>query len=451
MGDDRNDIATTGTIKDGFVSGWIYQPNGRGTVDIVWSCTFTIFLCTWTVLCLNVPAKEETTWGAIFVRRLRWMIIAIAGPEFVLTIASGQWASAGRSVQAFADIGYPQWTIRQGYFADMGALHLSAPDMPSFPINAKQLHFLVKHGYVEFPTIDRAKISDKSKASTIAKTVTILQTSWLVLQCIGRWAQGLALTTLELSTLAIVVCTLGTYICWLRKPLDVEIPLIIRTKHTIASILLDAGEAAKRPYWQTPLDFVDNLGPSWSANVMTFAKIPSNDPGRPVGSGPLQRPLPRFTNDRLPSLDGWRKAALFFATLVYAGIHLIGWDFPFPTHTELVLWRACSMTLFVSTFLYWFFETLAHLTRAHVWQRTLYHLLYGKAKRVEFEDELAARPPKAQAEDLPLWWEFLLLFALWCVYCAARGYLLIEMFLGLRHLPVSVYDDVSWSYFVPHI
>ena len=37
--------------------GWTSSPNGRGTVDIIWQCSSTIFLCCWTVLCLNVPSS----------------------------------------------------------------------------------------------------------------------------------------------------------------------------------------------------------------------------------------------------------------------------------------------------------------------------------------------------------------------------------------------------------
>ena len=39
------------------------------------------------------------------------MGLGIAGPEFVLTYASGQWTTARDSVRAFHDAGYPQWTM----------------------------------------------------------------------------------------------------------------------------------------------------------------------------------------------------------------------------------------------------------------------------------------------------------------------------------------------------
>jgi len=78
-----------------------------------------------------------------------------------------------------------------------------------------------------------------------------------MLQCIGRAAQHLTFTTLELTTVAFVCCTLPTYYFWLRKPLDVFTPTIIKTEFSMADIIAGGGDAAKEDYKQTPLDFVE--------------------------------------------------------------------------------------------------------------------------------------------------------------------------------------------------
>ena len=100
---------TTSTLtvaSDGRVYGWVDEPYTRGTLTIAWSCLFTIFICTYTMLCLNVPSKNETSLDIIR-RRLSWMVLAIAGPEFVLTYASGQWGRARDSVKPFRASNYP--------------------------------------------------------------------------------------------------------------------------------------------------------------------------------------------------------------------------------------------------------------------------------------------------------------------------------------------------------
>jgi len=51
----------------------------------------------------------------------------------------------------------------------MGGFVLDSPDYPRFPVNAEQLHYLVKHGYVDFPDITKADIKDLSKTDSLSK------------------------------------------------------------------------------------------------------------------------------------------------------------------------------------------------------------------------------------------------------------------------------------------
>jgi len=52
---------------------WQLSPNQRGTMDIVWSCLFTVFICVWTAVHLNVPAPPETdTRLDLWIRRIKW-------------------------------------------------------------------------------------------------------------------------------------------------------------------------------------------------------------------------------------------------------------------------------------------------------------------------------------------------------------------------------------------
>lgn len=110
---------------------------------------------------------------------------------------------------------------------------------------------------------------------------------------VARAIHNLAITTIELATVFVVFCT-TTFFCWLHKPANVRTPIALHFDARTAEILIAAGDIAKKQYRMTPLDFVDNLGPSWSANVMAFAG---------VRSGPEQRPLPRLTSDRFLTLE----------------------------------------------------------------------------------------------------------------------------------------------------
>lgn len=68
------------------VVGWVPGPTERGTLTLIWSCVITIFACTWTVLHLNVPAREDSSW-TVASRKARWMAINIIFPEFVFSKA----------------------------------------------------------------------------------------------------------------------------------------------------------------------------------------------------------------------------------------------------------------------------------------------------------------------------------------------------------------------------
>ena len=103
--------------------------------------------------------------------------LGLLGPEFILLNTVGQFCSARASVQAFAASGHEDWTMKHAFFADMGAIHLRVSDAESgqvmkFPINAKQLHFLVVNEYIKYPKeITKDTIRDKNKSDGLARYI----------------------------------------------------------------------------------------------------------------------------------------------------------------------------------------------------------------------------------------------------------------------------------------
>lgn len=431
---DGNDTST------GRRDGWVSQPNGRGTFDILWSCLFTIFLCTWVSLHLNVPSMHET-YRHQFSRKLRWMLQAIIAPEFVLVLAAGQKVEANRSVQDFKTLelpsGYEKWTVRHGFYANMGGFVLQPPDSAAFPINSKQLHWLIKRRYVDYPTMTAKEVWDKSKADGFQKSLTCLQTGWFIIQILGRVIQHLPITTLEITTLSFVLCTLVMFFQWANKPLDVESPTILESNKSIAQILLDAGDAANQPYRQTPLDFIDNQSPSWLTEVQPHLRF---------RTGPKTRPLPRFTNDRFPVIGAGPDAVfLFFFTMAYCGLHFVAWNFEFPTPLERKLWRSASITIGACAFIFWVCETYQDGHRLGRWERWYAKLFHndknGRINTMEKE--------RRNRRFIPVW-EVIVMTPVTLVYTVARTYIVIEVFLSQRSLPIGAFDTVQWSEFVPH-
>lgn len=148
--------------------GWTAGPDGRGTIDMIYSCSFTMFLCSLSVLCLNVPGLDDSQFRQ-FRRRVYITALAFLGPEFIFQIALGQFLCARDSVRQFRASGVKGWTMTHAFYADMGGFILRRKGSteypngwPKFPVNAKQVRYLWSEGYIEFPSITREEIHDKN-------------------------------------------------------------------------------------------------------------------------------------------------------------------------------------------------------------------------------------------------------------------------------------------------
>lgn len=485
--------------------GWVDQPNTRGTFDIIWSCLFTIFLCIWSVQCLNLPATEESYWIVVR-RKFRWALLGLFGPDFLLTFAIGQWASAQRSVEAFASIGHKEWTMTHAFFADMGGFMVKTASGKSYPVNALQLHYLVYTRSVTMPETKKEDIADKSKGDGWTKAIVCLQTAWFLLQCLGRAITSLATTTLELSTVAFVLCSLATYHFWYFKPQDVSVPISIYfddISHPLPTKRAASPCSGREEL--TPLDFVDNLRPSWSLTIMPHLWAPN--------AGHKSRPLQRLPNDRLPQIGIKAQIILRIVTMLYACIHMIGWHFGFSSVAEKWLWRASASVHVLATTTFWVVdETHRWYKKEHVGPRYKSPLAKTRVSeatgsrdaviQVDQVDEVAtpdqdprsdsppstsvpgsaspassrqlpdgqdkleitAEPvsPEARSNTLPIdyptaissydvpQWEVWATIFGTTIYLLARGYLIVEVFLGLRALPMTAFETVQWSECIPH-
>src|SRR6266540_5482069 len=83
---------------------------------------------------------------------------------------------------------------------------------------------------ISFPTISTAEIHDKARGDFLSKAIVILQSLWFIIQCVARGKQGLALTELELVTLALASLNGVMYYFWWDKPLGVKEPIKLYRK-----------------------------------------------------------------------------------------------------------------------------------------------------------------------------------------------------------------------------
>lgn len=244
-------------------------------------------------------------------------------------------------------------------------------------------------------------IADQGKADAFTKAIALVQTVWFVAQCIARRAEALPITHLEIVTAAYTVVNVALYFFWWDKPLSATVPTRV---YDIAR-LHDPGEGNPGPNWFhypiiNTLCFCGYLpGMASSRNIPESQRIPA------FYAGDHATQLLRIF---LPSIVG-----SLAITACFGAIHCGAWNFTFPTHDELQLWRYFSIVI-------------------------------------------TGLPVLGAAVSLTaLWIDFKWLHLCNCVvsvlYILARVVLLVLAFMSLRDLPAGAFVTVPWTSFVPHV
>ena len=114
------------------------------------------------------------------------------------------------------------------------------------------------------------------------------------------------------------------------------------------------------------------------------------------------------------------KGLRFFVTIIVAmlfgGIHCAAWNFPFPSHAELIIWRVCSLIIVVVP-------------------GTLVSMIVALALDMDTIFKINV---------------VLSVFGI-VIYVLARLTLLVEAFIALRHLPPGAYAVVKWTALLLHM
>ncbi|KAH8763956.1 hypothetical protein F5882DRAFT_364589 [Hyaloscypha sp. PMI_1271] len=391
----RNNTDKTYAATTIFADGWVDEPNGRGTIGILWACFFTIFVATYTVLHLNLPARNESR-IRVLIRKTKWMTIAVVVPEVLTASAFAQYTAARDSMATMVALGHDKWTMRHAFFLNMGGVWLRPRDSDPFPINATQLLYLVKGKHIDLPSLTEEEIWDRSKADSFAKTFACFQIGWLVLQCLGRAVQKLPITPLEIGTIELI-----QRIC------------------------------PQRSSWrETPLDFISTINsPSFTSELIL--KTP-NWPSRKSFLGPSTRIRNDVFGLKYRILDQVFVGAIWIG---YAGVHLLAWSFDFPTRVEQILWQVACLTMAGSMVVFWTFSNRRfYQLVAYVWPW----------KRLELEKVVAERQRVSTIQIMLGAFVFL-------AYLSARLCLIVQVFITLRKMPLGVFETVNWVAFLPHV
>jgi hypothetical protein len=283
--------------------GWTPEPNNRGTTSLLWTCLFTVFVCTWTVQHPDI-GTASTSWR----KKAKGTVWALLAPEAFTVDAVREGMEAWmlmRRVREKGVDGAGTWTLEHAFFCCMGGWGVEGVDGGDDEftegremLKPEGLLWMVQNGYMALPSdrMSKAQLLDRSKQDRFAKVVAVFQSTWLVVQCIARRAQGSPITTLELSATAFVLCTGVTWAGWWRKPKDVEFAVMV------------------------PVEKI----PEGLREVNTY--IVDED-----------------TDFLVIALGNSIMGAFFGA------IHCLAFNFHFPTELESVLWRVAAVTSMATT------------------------------------------------------------------------------------------------------
>lgn len=339
-----------------------------------------------------------------------------------------------------------KWTKTMGFFALMGGFVYEKdgeftrldPNKPDF------LHY-------DIYNITDEDIQDKSKGSFVSKGFAVAQTSWFTLQCIARGVEGLPITELEITTLALATLNFAIYMLWWDKPLDVQRPYRVYTREIHVDTKGTPIDATRTPVDTTRQPI--RWWALWLAEVTKVHGVMVHDTIEFLFKHKILHKIDLIARPALEIVglswggEGERQESHFsvgeveedelfyvlgpvtgLAGVIFGAVHCIAWQFQFPSHIEQALWRICA---------------------AFITCVPLYYELQG-ALVVVIYLLLRMHPMKQLRNFIKLAHIFtLILLAL--LYVLARVMLLVLTLISLRSLPPEAFQTVRWATYVPHI
>jgi hypothetical protein len=327
----------------------------------------------------------------------------------------------------------------------MGGFVLHDGDGPPRALSLEEIECRVRRGEVDFPVVTKQEIKDKSKSDAVTKGLVLIQTTWFLLQCAARGVRHLSLTELELVTAAFALLNLITYALWWDKPLNVKCPVRVVKKHVrgpgsqeeTTSAGKEAGRRDIREDGEVGGDrikftFAGRIRNRWSevprgwswynvkeGVVMALGRV--FGPFVSMAMQDSQWDEPTFSAGQNEDENQATKARYGAAvvSMIFGTIHCLAWSFPFPSHTELILWRISSIAMtavppFISL------------------------VLSFPSRYID------------QVPDVTVF-AFILILSSATLYVIARVALFVLALMALRSLPPSAFQVVRWTTFLPHI
>jgi len=211
-------------------------------------------------------------------------------------------------------------------------------DNIQFAAAAKAGLFGGDSGTCMIPSIATAEILDRDKSDGLVWILALVQITWLVIQVITRWIQGLPTSQLEISTIALAATSIFIYILFWNVPRDIMFPMYIDVpSHKITPDLIEKIHDAT----------VCTNGQFRDLYQLKYRTIDSTYHLRGLGM-------------TTPQVVGISLAGSGF---LLGAVHLAAWNFDFPTEMERTLWRTNSLVVMIAPL---FFSVIYLVLNSHL-------------------------------------------------------------------------------------
>lgn len=236
----------------------------------------------------------------------------------------------------------------------------------------------------------KESIEDRSKADGFTKAFACVQSTWLIIQSIARVAAGLPITQLELATMGFVICSLAMYVLWWDKPFDVDYTTSLKTPGDWDQSIRQSRS------WQYE-GRVPDLSPDVIMDMIIGARALS--------------PL------RAKVLIILTSTGVYAPAIIFSALHVVAWNWDFPSSTVQVLWRTFSVAAIGA------FPLLGFL------------VAFGCTDILDTHGETVLN---------------LVNFSLAIIYLVSRLGLIVLVFYCFSSMPANVYETVNWISYFPH-
>jgi hypothetical protein len=250
-------------------------------------------------------------------------------------------------------------------------------------LDACQLAHARKLGIIEkLPHMTEDEIDDLDKGDVFLKVLAVVQIMWLCIQLITRLSRRLPTTQLEVVTLAFAVTSIVTYTLLYNRPKDVK---TVRELYAIR--------------YPTPAELTQltTMGPTCLSAYRSGISM---------------------SNASAHSRTHHERILSFTAILVvFGGLHLLAWNYEFPTPVERRLWQASAIVTLATLPL----NSLLSFIATKAWFGSYFSFVFAVVTSISVN-----------------------------IFVAARLFILVEVVRSLAFQPPETFRT-TWAANVPHV